>query len=80
MSQPTREQRIAGYRALAELGVDVSQAMTAEGLAVQESPAKAAARARLDVLIHDRGFFRRLMAGDADATTEFESLNRQLAD
>ena len=31
MSQPTREQRIAGYRALAELGVDVSQAMTAEG-------------------------------------------------
>ena len=54
--------------------------MAAEGLSAPVSPAQAAARARLDVLIHDRGFFRRLMAGDADATTEFESLNRQLAD
>ena len=75
----TREQRCAGYRALAELGVDVSQAMAAEGLTAPENPAKAAARARLDVLIHDREFFRRLIAGDADTTTEFESLNRQLA-
>ena len=76
----TREQRCAGYRALAELGVDVSQAMAAEGLTAPENPAKAAARSRLAFLIHDRGFFRRLLAGDASATTEFESLNRTLAD
>jgi len=75
-----REQLIAGYRALAELGVDVSHAMAAGGLTAPESPAKAAARARLNILIHDRDFFCRLLAGDASATTEFESLNRQLAD
>ena len=76
----TREQRIAGYEVLRAAGVDVSDAMAAEGLMAPENPAKAKARARLDVLIHDRDFFRRLLAGDADATTEFESLNRQLAD
>jgi len=76
----TRERRIAGYRALAELGVDVTKEMAAEGLTAAESPAKAAACARLDNLIQDREFFRRLLAGDADATIEFESLNRALAD
>jgi len=76
----TREQLIAGYQALAEAGIDVTKEMAAEGLTAAESPAKAAARARLAFLIHDRDFFRRLLAGDADATTEFESLNRQLAD
>ena len=76
----TREQLIAGYRALAEAGVDVTKEMAAEGLTAPESPAKTEARARLNVLVQDRGFFRRLLAGDADATTEFERLNRQLAD
>ena len=79
----TREQRIAGYKALRAAGVDpakIDEAMAAEGLTAAESPAKAAARARLDNLIQDREFFRRLLAGDAGATTEFESLNRQLAD
>jgi len=54
--------------------------MAADGLTAPENPAKAEACARLDVLIRDREFFRRLLAGDADATTEFESLNRLLAD
>jgi len=76
----TREQLIAGYQALAEAGVDVTKEMAAEGLTAPESPAKTEARARLNVLVQDRGFFRRLLAGDADATTEFERLNRQLAD
>jgi len=76
----TREQLIAGYQALAEAGVDVTKEMAAEGLTAPESPAKTEARARLNVLVQDRGFFRRLLAGDADATTEFESLNRALAD
>jgi len=76
----SREQKISGYKALAEVGVDVTKEMAAEGLTAPEPPGKAAARARLDVLIHDRDFFRRLMAGDADAATEFDSLNRQLAE
>jgi len=55
----TREQLIAGYEALRTAGVDpakIDEALAVEGLTAPGSPAKAAARARLDVLIHDRGF------------------------
>jgi len=79
MSQLTREQRIAGYRTLAELGVDVSQAMAAEGLTIPEPAEKAAARARLEILKADAGWGKRYFAGDADAVTEFESLTRAIA-
>jgi hypothetical protein len=69
----SREQKISGYKALAEAGVDVTKEMAAEGLTAPESPAKAEARARLDVLKTDREWFRRYMSGGADAVEGFQS-------
>jgi hypothetical protein len=77
----TRQQLLDGYAALRQAGVDVSAAMTADGLSVvtAANPAQAAARAQLDRLKADPQWFRRLMAGDAETTAEYERLNRDLA-
>jgi hypothetical protein len=54
--------------------------MAAEGLTAPESPAKAEARARLDVLKADRDWCRRYMNGDAAAVEKFDNLTRTLTD
>ena len=81
MSGPTRQELLNAYAALREAGVDVSKAMAADGLSVvtAANPTRAAARAQLDRLKADPQWFEKLRAGDADATAEYERLNRDLA-
>ena len=43
------------------------------------NPTQAAARQRLDRLKSDPQWFQKLMAGDAEATVEYERLNHDLA-
>ena len=55
----------------------LAEAMIADGLSVAPSAtAQAAARQRLDRLKADPAWFAKVMAGDADATAEYERLNR----
>src|SRR5262249_31912952 len=81
MSKPTREQLLEAYAALREAGVEVSKAMAADGLSVvtAASLARAAARSQLDRLKADPQWFQKLRQGDAEATAEYERLNRDLA-
>ena len=81
MSGPTRQQLLEAYTALREAGVEVSKAMTADGLSVVTvgSSARTAARQRLDHLKADPQWFQKLRTGDAEATAEYERLNRDLA-
>jgi hypothetical protein len=81
MSKPTQQQLFNAYAALREAGVDISRAMAADNLtfATAANPARAAARTQLDRLKADPQWFEKLRAGDADATAEYERLNRDLA-
>jgi hypothetical protein len=81
MNKPTRQQLLNAYAALREAGVDISRAMAADNLtfATAANPARVAARAQLDCLKADPQWFERLRAGDADATAEYERINRGLA-
>ena len=55
--------------------------MAADGLSVvtAANPTRAAARAKLDRLKADPLWFQRLRAGDAEATAQYDRLNRDLA-
>jgi len=81
VSQPVNQQLLEGCAALREAGVDVSAAMSADGLNLSPAanPAKAAARQRVDALKADPEWFRKLITGDSEATAEYERLNRGLA-
>jgi hypothetical protein len=81
MSGPTRQELLNAYAALREAGVDVSKAMVADGLSVvgAANPTRTAPQAQLDRLKADPQWFERLRAGDAEATAEYERLNRDLA-
>jgi hypothetical protein len=82
MSKPTRQQLLNAYAALREAGVEVSGAMAADHLTfeIASSPTRAAARVQLDHLKADpQWWYQKLRAGDADATAEWERLNRDLA-
>ena len=59
----------------------VSKAIAADGLSVviAANPARAAARAQMERLKADPQWFQRLMAGDAEATDEYEKLTLTLA-
>jgi hypothetical protein len=81
VSRPVKQQLLDGYAALQEGDVDVSAAMVGDGLsfATAANPAQAAARQRLDRLKADPQWFQKLMAGEAEATAEYERLNQDLA-
>ena len=59
----------------------MSNAMEADGLTavVAANPSRAAARQQFDRLKADPRWFQKLRAGRAEATSDYERLNRDLA-